>query len=97
MIDWEYIYSALFKVFAALTNIYSCFDSKTLYMVTNTDKEGKQYIEDVVDKEKDIGQGRVLSKTFGSIIGDIGLYITYFEQGRAVLFDELLDCYKKID
>jgi hypothetical protein len=81
----------------ALTNIYSCFDSKTLYTVTDTDKEGRRYVEDVVDKEKDIGQGCKLSKTFGSILGDIGLYITYFEERRAVLFEELLDCYKKID
>jgi hypothetical protein len=84
-------------VFAALTNMYSRFDLKTLYAVPNTDKEGRRYVKDVVDEEKDIGQGCKLSKTFGSILRDIGLCITYFEEGRAVLFKELLDCYEKID
>jgi hypothetical protein len=97
VIDWEYAHSAPFEVFAALTNMYSRFDSKTLHAVTDTDEEGRRYVEDVVDEEKDIGQGCKLSKTFGSILGDIGLCMTYFEEGRAVLFEELLDRYEKID
>ncbi len=84
-------------MFAALTNMYSRFNSKTLYTVTNSDEEGRQYIEDVIDKEKDIRRGCKLSKTFGSIFGDIGLYMTYFEEGSAISFRELLDRYEKID
>jgi hypothetical protein len=34
-------------------------------------------------------------KTFGSVLGDIGLCMTYFEEGRAVSFGELLDRYGK--
>jgi hypothetical protein len=41
-------------VFAALTNMYSRFDSKTLNAITDSDKEGRQYIKDVIDEEKDI-------------------------------------------
>jgi hypothetical protein len=32
-----------------------------------------------MEEEKDIRQGCELSKSFGSILGDIGLYITYFK------------------
>ena len=95
VIDWEFAHSAPLEVFAALTNMYSRFDSKTLHAVTDSDEEGRQYIEDVMDE--DIRQGCRLSKTFGSILGDIGLCMTYFEEGRAVSFGELLDCYEKID
>jgi hypothetical protein len=41
-------------MFAALINIYSRFNLKTLYAVTDTDEKGKWYIKDVVNKEKDI-------------------------------------------
>ncbi|KAG9228377.1 hypothetical protein BJ875DRAFT_389546 [Amylocarpus encephaloides] len=34
VIDWEHAHSAPLEVFAALTNIYSLFDSKTLHAVT---------------------------------------------------------------
>jgi len=81
-------------VFAALINIYSRFDSKTLRAVTDRDDKGKQYIKDVIEEEKDIRQGYKLSKSFGSILGDIGLCITYFEEGRAVSFKRLLDRYE---
>ncbi len=97
VINWEFAHSAPLEVFAALTNMYSRFDSKTLHVVTDSDDEGKQYIEDVMDEEKDIQQGCKLSKSFGSILGDIGLCMAYFEEGRAVSFGELLDRYKKID
>jgi hypothetical protein len=92
VINWEFAHSAPLKVFAALTNIYSRFDSKTLHAVTDGDEEGRQYIQDVMDEEN-IRQGCKLSKTFGSILGDIGLCMTYFEEGRAVSFGELLDRY----
>ncbi len=91
VIDWEFAHSAPLEVFTALTNMYSCFDSKTLHAVTDRDEEGRQYIKDVIDEEKDIRQGCKLSQTFGSILGDIGLCMTYFEEGRAVSFGELLD------
>jgi len=94
VIDWEFAHSAPLEVFAALTNMYSCFDSKTLRAVTDRDDEGRQYIEDVMEEEKDIGQGCKLSKSFGSILGDIGLCMTYFEEGRAVSFGKLLDRYE---
>jgi hypothetical protein len=45
-------------------------------------------------EEKDIGQGCKLSKSFGSILGDIGLCMTYFEKGRVVSFGKLLDRYE---
>jgi hypothetical protein len=41
VIDWEFAHSAPLEVFAALTNIYSCFNSKTLYAVTDRDDEGR--------------------------------------------------------
>ncbi|KAI9742400.1 MAG: hypothetical protein M1818_003933 [Claussenomyces sp. TS43310] len=93
VIDWEFAHSAPLEVFAALTNMYSLFDSETLHVV-NRDEEGRQYIEDIIDREKDFGQGCKLSQTFGSILGDIGLCMTYFEEGRAVSFGELLDRYE---
>lgn len=93
VIDWEFAHSAPLEVFTALTNMYSYFDSKTLHAVTDGDEEGRQYIEDVKDEE-DIRQGCKLSKTFGSILGDIGLCMMDFEEGRAVLFGELLDRYE---
>lgn len=91
VIDWEFAHSAPLEVFAALTNIYAYFDSKTLHAVTDRDDEGSQYIKDVMNEEKDIRQGYKLSKTFGNILGHIGLCMTHFEEGRAVLFGELLD------
>jgi hypothetical protein len=94
VIDWEYAHSAPLEVFAALTNMYSSFDSKTLRAVTDRDDEGRQYIKDVMEEEKDIGQGCELSKSFGSILGDIGLCMTYFEAGRAASFGKLLDRYE---
>lgn len=81
----EFAHSSPLKVFAALTNMYSRFDSKTLHAVTDRDEEGRQ---------KDHRQGCKLSKTFGRTLGDIGLCMTYFEEGRAVSFGELLDRYE---
>jgi hypothetical protein len=81
-------------VFAALTNVYSLFDSKMLHAVTDRDEEGRQYIKDVTNEEKDTRQGCKLSQTFGSVWGDIGLCMTYFEEGRAVSFGDLLDRYE---
>ncbi|CZT09981.1 uncharacterized protein RAG0_14585 [Rhynchosporium agropyri] len=57
MIDWEFAHSAPLEVFAALTNMYSHFDAKTLDVVTDTDEEGRQYIEDIMNEEKDMPQG----------------------------------------
>ena len=94
VIDWEFAHSAPLEVFAALTNMYSLFDSKTLHAVTDTDEEGRQYIEDIMNEEKDTREGRKLSQTFGSILGDIGLCMTFFEEGRAVSFGDLLDRYE---
>jgi hypothetical protein len=34
-------------------------------------------------------------RPFGSILGDIGLCKTYFEEGRAIPYGELLDRYEK--
>jgi hypothetical protein len=79
VIDWEYAHSTLLKVFAALTNIYSSFNLKTLCAIINRDDKERQYIKDVIKKEKDIRQGYKLFKSFRSILGDIGLYITYFK------------------
>jgi hypothetical protein len=56
VIDWEYAHSALFEVFAALTNMYSYFYLKTLHAVTDRDEEGRQYIEDIIEEERDIRQ-----------------------------------------
>ncbi|KAF4627968.1 hypothetical protein G7Y89_g10190 [Cudoniella acicularis] len=87
VIDWEFAHSAPLEVFTALTNMYSCFDSKTLHAVTDRDDEGRQYIKDVMDE--DIRQGCKLSKTFGSILGDIGLCMTYFEGGKSSFIWEI--------
>jgi hypothetical protein len=97
VIDWEFAHSAPLEVFAALTNMYSHFDAKTLHTVTEDHEEGRQYIEDVLDEEKDMPQGCRFSNTFGSILGDIGLCMMHFEEGRAVLFGELLDRYEKMN
>jgi hypothetical protein len=77
--------------------MYSCFYSKTLYAVPDSNNESKQYIEDTVDEEHGARHRCKLSKTFGSILGDIGLCMIYFEEGRAILFGELLDRYEKMD
>ena len=74
------MHSALLEVFAGLTNIYSFFDSKTLQAVTDTDEEGRQYVADIKNEEKDMRQSSRLSQSFGSILGDIGLYITLVEE-----------------
>jgi len=74
--------------------MYSRFDPKVLRTVSDRDEEGRQYIKDIIDKEKGI-QGRKLSKAFGNILGDISLYMTYFKEGRAASFGKLLDRYEK--
>jgi hypothetical protein len=74
--------------------MYSCFDLKTLYAITNKDNKRRQYIKDIINKKKDIQQGCNLFKTFGSVLKDISLCITYFEEEKAVLFRELLEYYK---
>ena len=51
IIDWEFVYSALLKVFTSLTNIYSHFDSETLYAITDRNNKGRQYIKEVMDKD----------------------------------------------
>lgn len=97
VIDWEFAHSAPLEVFAALTNMYSRFDSTTMHAEPDMNNEGKQYIEDIIDEERGIRHGCLLSETFGSILGDIGLCMIYFEEGRAVLFGELVDRYEKMD
>ncbi|KAG4432826.1 hypothetical protein IFR05_011691 [Cadophora sp. M221] len=94
VIDWEFAHSAPLEVFAALTNMYSVFDSRTLHAVTDTNEEGRQYIEDIMNEEMDTRQSRKLSQTFGSILGDIGLCMSFFEEGEAVSFGDLLDRYE---
>jgi hypothetical protein len=44
VIDWEFAHSAPLEVFAALTNMYSRFDSKTIHAVPDSNAEGRQYI-----------------------------------------------------
>jgi hypothetical protein len=34
--------------------MYSRFDPKALHVVSNRDEEGRQYIKDIIDKEKGI-------------------------------------------
>jgi aminoglycoside phosphotransferase (APT) family kinase protein len=46
VIDWEFAHSAPLEVFAALTNMYARFDSKTLHAIPDNNNEGQQYIED---------------------------------------------------
>ncbi|KAH7317343.1 hypothetical protein BKA65DRAFT_411058, partial [Rhexocercosporidium sp. MPI-PUGE-AT-0058] len=94
VIDWEFAHSAPLEVFAVLTNMYSPFNSKTLHAVTDTDEEGRQYIDDIMNEEKETRQGRKLSQSFGGILGDIGLCMTFLEEGRAVSFGDLLDRYE---
>lgn len=89
VIDWEYAHSAPFEVFASLTNMYSRFDPETLPMIPEIE-EGRQYIEDIKAREGNTG----LSMAFGNILGDIGVCMTYFEQGSAALFGEFLDRYE---
>jgi hypothetical protein len=54
-------------------------------------------ISRTLDEELGMHHRCKLSTTFGSILGDIGLCMTYFEEVRAVLFGELLDRYERMD
>jgi hypothetical protein len=73
--------------------MYSRFDSKTLHAVSSNNNEGQQYIEVIMGEELEIRHGC----NPWSILGDIGLRMTYFEEGRAVSFEELLDRYERMD
>lgn len=92
VIDWENTHSAPFEVFAALTNMYSHFDSKALHMVPN-EKDGKAYIHDVMHEEVKMKLANKISSSFGSILGDIGYCMNLFEEGRATCFTHVLKRY----
>lgn len=92
VIDWENTHSSPFEVFAALTNMYSHFDSKTLHMVPD-ERDGKAYIHDVMHEEVKMKLANKVSSSFGSILGDIGYCMNLFEEGRATWFTHILKRY----
>lgn len=96
VIDWEYAHSAPFEIFAAATNMYARFDSKTLHAVSEGD-DARRYVEDIKDLEKDIQGPRKLSETFGSVLGDLGCCMTCFEEGSAAPFEKVLDRFENMD
>jgi len=89
VIDWEYAHSVPIEVFAARTNMYAWFNPDRAAL--DWGDEGRQYLADITSKEEDMHLSQKLSKTFGSLLGDIGLCMQFFEEGRAVPFDSVLD------
>ncbi|KAI9789351.1 MAG: hypothetical protein M1816_006240 [Peltula sp. TS41687] len=93
VIDWEGAHSAPFEVFAALTNLYSCFDLKTVQAIPDGEEDGRSYIEDVMDQEMMMSGEPKLSAAFASILGDIGHWMISFEEGKIAPFTDVLDRY----
>jgi len=91
--DWENTYSAPFEVFVAHTNMYSHFDSKQLRMVPD-EKEGVEYMADVMHEEEKMQPADRISSFTGSILGDISYCMSLFEEGRAACFSQVLNRYK---
>lgn len=89
VIDWEYAHSVPIEVFAARTNMYAGFDPNRAAL--DWGDEGAQYLADVAEKERDMSSSHRLSQAFGSLLGDIGLCMQFFEEGTAVPFDTVLD------
>jgi hypothetical protein len=89
VIDWEYAHTTPIEVFAARTNIYASFNPKRAAL--DLSEEGRQYLADVTCEEEHMNLSPSLSKTFGSLLGDLGLCMNFFEEGRAVPFDIVLD------
>lgn len=89
VIDWEYAHSVPIEVFAARTNMYAGFDPNRAAL--DWGDEGAQYLADVAEKERDMSSSHRLSQAFGSLLGDIGLCMQFFEEGTAVPFDSVLD------
>ncbi|KAF1948850.1 hypothetical protein CC80DRAFT_540719 [Byssothecium circinans] len=73
VIDWEHAHSAPIEAFAARTNMYAWFDAKHAALGWN--EEGTQYLADIADKEQSMDLSQKLSKTFGSLLGDLEFWI----------------------
>lgn len=94
VIDWEFAHTAPIEVFAARMNMYASFNPQHANLDLN--EEGKQYVADVACMEMGMSASPRLSETFGSILGDIGLCMQFYEEGRALLFDTVLDRTEKV-
>ncbi|KID94310.1 Protein kinase-like domain protein, partial [Metarhizium majus ARSEF 297] len=94
VIDWEFAHTAPIEVFAARMNMYASFNPQQATLDLN--EEGKQYVGDVACTEMGMSASPRLSETFGSILGDIGLCMQFFEEGRALSFDTVLDRTEKV-
>ncbi|KAK2859897.1 hypothetical protein FQN49_004596 [Arthroderma sp. PD_2] len=91
VIDWEFAHSSPPEIFAARTNMYSHFDPESLRVITES-----EYLETMTDVETEMGQGYGLSQAFGSTLGEIGICMNGFEEGRATKFSQVLARLKNI-
>lgn len=89
VIDWEFAHTAPIEVFAARMNMYASFNPQRASL--DLKEEGKQYVGDIACMEAGMDVSQKLSETFGSILGDIGLCMQFYEEGRALAFDSMLD------
>ncbi|KAG8415435.1 hypothetical protein J3458_009282 [Metarhizium acridum] len=94
VIDWEFAHTAPVEIFAARMNMYASLDSQgeTINLVD----EGKQYIADIADTEMNLNPSCRLSGTFGSILGELGLCMHFYEEGIALSFNRVLDRAEKL-
>uniref|UniRef100_A0A8H7NPL4 Aminoglycoside phosphotransferase domain-containing protein n=1 Tax=Bionectria ochroleuca TaxID=29856 RepID=A0A8H7NPL4_BIOOC len=89
IIDWEFARTAPIEGFAARMNLYGLFNSRLA--TQDFAEEGRQYIGDVAGAEIEMNVSQKLSEAFGSIFGDLGLCMQFYDEGRALLFDSVLD------
>ncbi|KAB5582236.1 hypothetical protein GE09DRAFT_1210888 [Coniochaeta sp. 2T2.1] len=88
VIDWEYAHSAPLEVFAGRTNMYASFSPDLAASEWHDDDdEGGRYAADVEEATSQ----KKLSGVVGSLLGDVGLCMRFFEEGVAVPFDRVLD------
>lgn len=96
VIDWEYAHTSPFEVFAALTNMYSRFDRETTRAAPDVEEDGRTYKEDIMEQEETMPAEWKLSSVFGSVMGNLGLCMSQFEEGKAIFYTEVIDRYKAI-
>lgn len=89
IIDWEYAHSAPIEVFATRTNMYASFDPERTALSWSEDE--RQYLADIASHEEGNKSSQKLSKITGNPLGELGLCMQLFEEGRAVRFDLVLD------
>ncbi|KAK2750686.1 hypothetical protein FQN57_002759 [Myotisia sp. PD_48] len=85
VIDWEYAHSAPLEVFSTVTNVPYCkFDHEGLHSVPHA-----EYVKDIMDSDKGLGQNCGLLDTYNSFWGDLGQCMYYFEEGKAIVYGSL--------